>query len=156
MITNRLFQDIEVAVTRTVHQNYRMWWSRIDIDHETATYDKNYRKELQSKLSKMSGKGLYIYEFEDPITKEVKTLYVGKSKELPARLFNHYKERHRQTGHPKWRDFWSSYPHKMTVYVQDVGHEDDKLLDEACRIISERYFIVKLNPISELTYKSVK
>ena len=156
-VTKDLFRDIEVAVGRSVSTNYRKWWHCIEMDHESDTFDKNNRVRLLEQIKKLrTNKGLYIYEFTDPVDSSIQTLYVGKSKQLDDRIWHHYKERHRLCGMPKWQDFWSSHKYKMNVYVHEVQDDDNGLLDEACRIISERYFIVTLNPISERLYKSVK
>lgn len=157
-MTSDIIADIEVALGRSAISKfmYRMWWSKIEVDHETNTYDKDYLKKLRSMLGKPKMMGVYIYEFIDKNDSEQKTLYVGKSKDIAYRLFNHYKERHDQTGHPAWRTFWNAHQYKMTVYVREIGHKGDDYLDEASRIIAERYMIANLKPISENTIKSVK
>lgn len=151
-----LFHDIEQAITRSVPKDYRNAWQKIEIDHESETYDHSLLKRLNQEIGSPYSMGLYIYEYDVPQIDHPVTLYVGKSKTLPSRLYNHYKERHGLTGTPTWRRFWESHLHKMKVYVYEVGHKGSALEDEACRIISERYFISALKPISELHSKSVK
>lgn len=148
-----LFQDIRVAVTRTANENYRMWWPSVEVDHESDQFDPKYFGYLKDKLKKRKS-GIYIYEFED--NSGTQTLYVGKSKALASRLWNHYRERHNKTGSPNWRKFWSDYKYKMKVYVHAISYNGDDHIDEALRIITERYFIATIKPISESIYKSVK
>jgi len=157
-MTSDIINDIETALGRShiSKEEYRTWWSCIDIDHKSSTYDKSYLNNIRSLLTKPKMMGVYIYEFVDPSTDEMKTLYVGKSKDIAYRLFNHYKERHDQTGHLTWRNFWQSHQYNMRVYVREISHKGDDYLDEASRIIAERYLIAKLKPISENTYKSIK
>lgn len=157
-MTSDIIIDIETALGRSylTKGQYRFWWKSIEVDHESSTYDRDYLKVIRASLAKRSVMGIYIYEFTDPVDNEIKTLYVGKSKDIAYRLFNHYKERHNVTGHQAWRDFWMSHQHKMRVYVREVTHKGDDYLDEASRIIAERFLIAQLKPISENTIKSVK
>lgn len=157
-MTKDIIADIETALGRShiSDGDYRKWWKVIDVDHESVVYDKDYLKHIRGSLVKPNTMGIYIYEFEDLTTKEISTLYVGKSKDIAYRLYNHYKERHDKTGHATWREFWQSHPYKMKVYYMSIGHKGDDYLDEASRIIAERFLIAKLKPISENTYKSVK
>lgn len=156
-MTKDIIQDIETALGRShiSEREYRKWWKFVEVDHESSTYDRDYLKYLRGYVIQPNTMGIYIYEFVD-VNGETKTLYVGKSKDIAYRLFNHYKERHDKTGHPTWRTFWQSHPYKMRVYIRSVGHKGDDYLDEASRIIAERYLIAKIKPISEDTFKSVK
>ena len=151
-----LFLDIENAITRSVPKDYRNSWRMIEIDHQSETYDPSLLKRLTQAIGSPYAMGLYIYEYDSLVGNQIDTLYVGKSKTLPSRLWNHYKERHNLTGSPTWRRFWGMHTHKMKVYVHEVGYKGTALQDEACRIIAERYFISSLKPISELHSKSVK
>lgn len=157
-MTSDIINDIETALGRShiSKDDYRKWWTCIEVDHKSPDYDKNYLKVLRASLLKPSMMGVYIYEFTDPVDNQVKTLYVGKSKDIAYRLFNHYKERHDETGHTSWRAFWQTHQYNMQVYVREINHKGDDYLDEASRIIAERFLIAKLKPISENIYKSIK
>lgn len=150
---NLLATDLENVLI-----NYRLLdyttWSSLEIDHST-----DYRKEVINELrnaipngNKCSG--IYIYTFVDE-NNQTQILYIGKSKTLPKRLFNHYKERYGLAGIRDWPKFWGSYKHNMKVYYKDIK-DDDAYIDEALRIIVERWLIAKLKPLSENLYKSIK
>lgn len=150
---NPLAIDLEKVLTNYELLDYKKW-PRITIDHSTD-YRSDVLKELRETIpggNKCSG--IYIYTFEDAEGLN-QILYIGKSKTLPKRLFNHYKERYGLAGIRDWPKFWGSYKHSMKVYYKEIS-DDEAYIDEALRIIVERWLIAKLKPLSENLYKSIK
>lgn len=127
-------------------------WQFIQIDHSNNLYDDSHLKKFRSIIGKQ--KGIYVYT--NTIDDTEKVLYVGKSQDIASRLSIHYKERHDRMGMPRWRRFWQYHTCIMKVYYIGIDYDEDSYIDEALRIIVERYLIAKLKPISEQTYKSVK
>lgn len=127
-------------------------WNSILVDHSSNVYNETHLREFRSLIGKK--RGIYVYTFNDGSSEHI--LYVGKSQDLASRLSVHYKERHDKMGMPKWRQFWQSHTHQMKIYYKEINVDADSYVDEAMRIIVERYMIAKLKPISENTYKSVK
>lgn len=150
-----MFKDLqEVMESNSISpKSFRVYWSSIVLDHSNEWFEPAMLQSLRKQLPHPVTKGIYIYEYF--VDGKPQVLYIGKSKDIASRLYNHYKERFGLTGHPKWIEFWSSNKHKCTVYYKEIGDEDE-YADEALRIITERYLIATLKPQSEYLYKSIK
>jgi hypothetical protein len=129
-------------------------WEYFNIDHgPNEQFNPEIILSITQKIDRKT-KGVYVYTYTD--RDSVNLLYIGKSKDLPDRIRNHYRERFGDTGLPRWIQFWSQHQYNMRIYYKELEFEADAHLDEALRIIVERYLIAVLKPISESFYKSVK
>lgn len=148
---NNIYTDLQLLFDRHgINIDYEQHWNSVVVPHNTD-FNPATLKFLRQSFQGRKVSGIYIYTFLDGST--TKILYVGKSKDIAARLWNHYRERHQLTGALNWRKFWGAYRSEMKVYYKEIF--DDRY-GEPLRIIAERYLITELCPISELHYKSVK
>jgi predicted GIY-YIG superfamily endonuclease len=152
---NELAIDLENVLNQHDVLDYNTW-PHVIIDHSDIPFDKNALITLRNTIpGGDKASGIYIYTYTDE-NNNTRVLYVGKSKTLPKRLFNHYKERYGLAGIRDWPKFWGSYKHVMKVYYKTINDDSDSYIDEALRIIVERWLIAKLKPLSENTFKSIK
>lgn len=150
-----MFKDLQkVMESNDISPNcFRVYWNSIVLDHSNEWFEPSTLRELRKQLPNPVTKGIYVYEYIADGRPQV--FYIGKSKDIASRLYNHYKERFGLAGHPAWTEFWSTHKYRFVVYYKEIK-DDDPYQDEALRIIAERFLIATIQPQSEQLYKSVK
>lgn len=130
-------------------------WKNFKLDHKTKSDNqlKIISKHIKEKTDTSVNnkvKGIYIY-FNDI----GKCLYVGKSKDIASRMYQHYKESQNKSGHPDWRIFFGKHKTTLNIYFKEVDLPDQNQ-GESLRIIIERHLISSLSPEFEKTHPTKK
>lgn len=120
-------------------------WNYVTINH-SKKQDLSKVKQNIFKQANIDGlkdiKGIYVYT----IQKQNHPLYIGKSKNVFARIIHHYREVYdNKVGTTRYKEFWKGHKFKMKVYYKSFESEN-AIVDEPLRALIESLLVNNLRP----------